>query len=119
MTHELEFTFMSRQQDKFTNLNFSTRFRELMDTSGKTQKELAAALGLSEGALINYKRDSTPKSHELLAIAQYFGVSMEWLLTGNQMDTERGDASWRQRAIAAEQRLTAVKAGLSAMLKKI
>ena len=63
-------------------MNFSIRFRELLEGCGRTQKDVAAALGLSEGALINYKRDSIPKSMELLAIARFFGVTMEWLLTG-------------------------------------
>jgi transcriptional regulator with XRE-family HTH domain len=107
------------QEKKFRNVNFSTRFRELLETSGKTQKEIAEVLGLSEGALINYKRASVPKSAELLSIARYFGVTMEWLLTGEGGAQTKGDAAWRERALSAEQRLAAVKSGLSAMLKKI
>lgn len=99
-------------------MNFSNRFRDLMDSSGKTQKELATALELSEGAMINYKRDSVPKSMELYRIARFFNVSMEWLLTGAGPGTAIGDSAWRQRAMSAEQRLDALKSALGTLLKK-
>jgi len=45
------------------------------------------ALALSEGAIVNYKRDRLPKAEELLRIARHFNVSMEWLLTGQEDET--------------------------------
>ena len=106
------------QAGKFINVSFSVRFRDLLDASGKTQKEIATALGLSEGALINYKRDSIPKSNELLAIARYLGVSMEWLLTGEGRENSPQDSGWKQRAISAEQRVAMLKAAVTAALEK-
>ena len=70
------------QEKKYTNVNFSMRFCELLEKCGLTQKELAAKLGMSEGAIVNYKKDRVPKAEELRALAAYFEVSMEWLLTG-------------------------------------
>lgn len=108
------------QAGKLTNMNFSSRFRELLESCGKTQKEVAEALGLSEGALINYKRESVPKSMELLAISRFFGVSMEWLLTGegaaggNSTDA----AVWRQKCQEAERRLEGLKSGVLTLVKK-
>ncbi|MCU0797311.1 MAG: helix-turn-helix domain-containing protein [Akkermansiaceae bacterium] len=61
-------------------MSFPERFRELVASSGLTQKELANALGLSEGAIVNYKRDRVPKADELVAIANHFGITVDWLL---------------------------------------
>ena len=62
-------------------MNFlNAKFRSLIDAkvkAGRTQKELAAAMQLSEGSIVNYKRTQQPKSAELFRIARYFGVSME------------------------------------------
>jgi transcriptional regulator with XRE-family HTH domain len=75
-------------------------------------------LKLSESALVNYRRDRTPRSEELLNIAKYFGVSMEWLLTGEddgqQPKTEDG---WKQRALSAEQKIQTMKAGVIEFVK--
>ena len=70
------------QERKLTIVNFSTRFSELVENCGLSQKELAAKLGISEGSIVNYKRDRIPKAEELLAICSYFEKTMEWLLTG-------------------------------------
>jgi transcriptional regulator with XRE-family HTH domain len=62
-------------------VDFNKRFRWLVDQSGKTQKEIAEATGISRGAINNYyKTDRTPKAEELYTLAKYFGVSMEYLL---------------------------------------
>lgn len=50
-----------------------------------SDREIADAVGLSPGALSNYKNpklNRIPKAHELLRLAKYFGVSMEYLLEG-------------------------------------
>lgn len=72
------------QGRKLTILNFGERFRDLVSNSGMTQKELSESLGLSEGALVNYKRGRIPKAEELLSISAFFGVSLKWLLTGQE-----------------------------------
>lgn len=49
-----------------------------------TQQELADATGISRGNLSNYEKDRfKPASDAILAIANYFNVSTDWLLTGN------------------------------------
>lgn len=105
------------QGKKFKKLNFSQRFCDLLKSSGMSQKQLAVALGVSEASVVNYKRGQLPKAEELLRMAQFFDVSMEYLLTGDDHH-EIPDAQWRQRAVAAEEKLTALKAGLHAFLKK-
>lgn len=49
-----------------------------------TQQELADATGISRGNLSNYEQDRfKPASDAIIAIANYFNVSTDWLLTGN------------------------------------
>lgn len=50
-----------------------------------TQQELADATGISRGNLSNYEKDRfKPASDAILAIASYFNVSTDWLLTGKE-----------------------------------
>lgn len=103
-------------QDKsYTNVSFSVRFSDLCTNSDLPQNALAEILGLSVGAIINYKKGRIPKAEELHRIASYFGVSMEWLLTGQD---DKPVDQWRHRAEVAEKKLEAMKAGLYAFIKK-
>ena len=47
-----------------------------------SQRKLATAIALSPGAVSNYLSGgrSLPRAEELLALARYFNVSVEWLL---------------------------------------
>lgn len=74
------------QEKKLTIVNFSERFRHLIDGCGLSQKDLASALGLSEGSIVNYKKGRIPKAEELLTITSHFGVSLEWLLSGQNSE---------------------------------
>lgn len=110
------------QAKKRTVVNFSLRFKSLCESSGKTQKELAKELGISESALVNYKKDRVPEADALLKISNYFTVSLEWLLTGEDAEfksvPEQSALAWKVRAEAAEKKILAMKAGLQAFIKK-
>lgn len=110
------------QEKKYTIVNFSLRFKSLCESSGKTQKELAKALEISEAALVNYKRERVPEADALLRISNYFEVSIEWLLTGIECTVKRfppqNNSMWKIRAEEAEKKITAMKAGLTAFIKK-
>lgn len=110
------------QAKKCTVVNFSLRFKSLCESSGKTQKELAKELGISESALVNYKKDRVPEADALLKISNYFTVSLEWLLTGEDAEfksvPEQSALAWKVRAKAAEKKILAMKAGLQAFIKK-
>lgn len=54
-------------------------------TNNITQKKLADATGISRGNLSNYETDRfKPASDAIIAIATYFGVTTDWLLTGKE-----------------------------------
>ncbi len=110
------------QEKKYTIVNFSSRFKSLCESSGKTQKELAKALNISEAALVNYKRERVPEAEALLSISNYFEVSIEWLLTGVEPISKGSllpnNSMWKIRAEEAEKKIEAMKAGLTAFIKK-
>lgn len=83
-----------------------------MNNCELTQKQIAVQLELTEGAIINYKRNRIPKAFELLRIADYFGVTMEWLLTGLEREDGIG---WKKRAIIAEEKLRTFKKGIKTL----
>lgn len=53
-----------------------------MERAGLTQKDLAAATGLAQSTVSHYVRGarSAPRVEEVLALANHFQVSIEWLL---------------------------------------
>jgi transcriptional regulator with XRE-family HTH domain len=109
------------QQKKLPNGNFFSRLGQLLEKSPLNQKALAYQLEISEAALVRYKQDRIPKADELYRIAKHFGVSMEWLLHGDEFTNgSNGEATaWRDRALAAENKIQMLKAGIEAVLKKI
>jgi transcriptional regulator with XRE-family HTH domain len=101
-------------------MNFSHRFEILVRESPLNQKALAAQLGVTESAIVNYKGGRTPKAEELLRIAKHFGVSMEYLLTGGGVTSGPAvdEAIWKQKAEHAEQKLEMLKSAMQGWLKK-
>lgn len=61
-------------------MNLSERLKLLLADSGKDQKEIACALGVSEGALSNYLKGRVPDLEVLRRMRDYFGMSVDVLL---------------------------------------
>lgn len=60
---------------------FGEQLRSLRKSKRLTQKQLGAALGVSYSAISMYERGQRrPKLKALAAIADYFGVSMGYML---------------------------------------
>jgi transcriptional regulator with XRE-family HTH domain len=59
------------------------RIDDLLAAQKKGRKELIAAVGANRGALTNWdKRGTVPAADVALKIADYLGVSVRWLVTG-------------------------------------
>jgi transcriptional regulator with XRE-family HTH domain len=66
-------------------MQFGIFLKRAMQDLQVTQAELAARADVSQGAVSRYLNGkASPKAEELLRIAGALGVTMEWLLTGNQ-----------------------------------
>ena len=101
--------------------NFSERFSSLIKESGITQMELAQKIGVSQAAINFYKTGKNmPGGEELYKISKFFGVSIDWLLTGiESMSEDSATQMWRDRALRAEEKLDIAREALKGVLKKI
>jgi len=59
---------------------FEQRLLTLFSQRGIKQKDLAAGVGLSPAAIHNYLNGAMPGAAELAKLADYFGVTTDWLL---------------------------------------
>ncbi|RMI03396.1 MAG: XRE family transcriptional regulator [Calditrichaeota bacterium] len=58
------------------------RIQEIMDRLGLTQQQLAGLLEVSQPAISNYLQGRVPPPGVLLRLARVGGVTVDWLLTG-------------------------------------
>lgn len=70
-------------------MTFSERLIECRKKSGQTQKDIAAACGISLRAYMYYEAgEKDPSSKVLIALADYFDVSLDYLV-GRSDDPRR------------------------------
>ncbi len=60
--------------------DFRANLRRLMDSRGLNGKETALAVGLAPTTVTRYLTERAPESLALWKIADYFDVSIDWLL---------------------------------------
>ncbi len=91
-------------------VRFSLRLAEALKQANIKQKELARVLNISEQTICKYKRGNRlPDSEELYKLAKFFGVTIDWLLGGEESGSE---TFWKERALTAEAKL----AGMSNLI---
>ena len=60
-------------------------FEQLLQQYGVSAYKVAKATGVTQSTLSDWKRGrSTPKSENMKKIADYFGVSIDYLMTGKE-----------------------------------
>lgn len=65
------------------------RIRDLCEKNGTNFKKLEQALGFANGSIAKSKEEKI-QAVRVHAMAQYFGVSMEYILTGKEMQHDHG-----------------------------
>ena len=68
------------------------RIESLRKSKGLSQGKLEKQLGFSNGSISKWK-NSTPKVERLQKLADFFGVSVEYLMTGKEEDKKEKDNS--------------------------
>jgi len=69
---------------------FAQRINELINASGKTQKTIAEEMNISPTAVSDYRRgDREPGAYALKRIADYFGVSLDYLAGKHECKTPK------------------------------
>lgn len=67
-------------------------FVELLEKNNVKTIEVAKATNIPPSTFTDWKKGkSSPKQDKLQKIAEFFGVSMEYLMTGKERDTEFSD----------------------------
>lgn len=66
------------------DIEFGKRFTELMDNADISNSELRELLGISKNNIGNYKNGQIPNATNLYKLSQFFGKSMEYILTGKE-----------------------------------
>ena len=61
-------------------MTFADRLRELRSTRGLTQKDVYTAIGVSPIVYQRYEYGRSPSFEKLLALADYFDVSLDYLV---------------------------------------
>ncbi|MBQ4289165.1 MAG: helix-turn-helix transcriptional regulator [Clostridia bacterium] len=68
---------------------FNERLSELLSVKKITQKELAKRTDVTEAAMSHYiKGDRTPRASVLVRIAETLGTTTDYLLNGNDNNTD-------------------------------
>ena len=64
----------------------SERIKQAVEKSGKTQRQIADAVGITDGSMSRYVRGwRIPKATIIPKLAEVCGVSVEWLQTGKEL----------------------------------
>lgn len=80
-----------------------TRFSELLQKTGKSASDVARETGISTGLLSYYKHGTKmPSAANLQKIADYFGVSTDYLLGRDEKAPAPEEPEQEQDAIDAE-----------------
>lgn len=69
-------------------MTFAERLRELRSTRGLTQKDIYTAIGVSPIVYQRYEYGHSPAFEKLIALADYFDVSLDYLV-GRSEDPTR------------------------------
>lgn len=66
-------------------------FARLMKSKGCTAYQVSKATGIAQSTLSDWKSGkSTPKSDKIKTLAEYFGVTPEYLMTGKNLEPKQG-----------------------------
>lgn len=67
-------------------MTIGERIAQLLKDQGKMGKDLAAYLGVSAASVTGWARGSYPSSQHIIKISEFLGVSVEYLLAGEQKE---------------------------------
>jgi transcriptional regulator with XRE-family HTH domain len=115
------------QQIKSEKLRlFSERFRSALRSSNFQDNEIAEKMGVAPSAISNWRQGlNMAKGKNLRRLAELLQCHPSWLLGGGDHEeaglgagqTPQGKDVWRQRALAAEKKLAALRTGLRVLLE--
>ena len=100
-------------------LQFAERLRQLMEKKRVSNPQLAKEIGLSHVSIGNYLQGQMPKSEHLLALANYFDVTTDWLVGRESAASTTTAAAAMRETPPPEYLLDDVLAELDALKEKM
>lgn len=99
-------------------MNFSERLEMLLAEKKETRTHLAEVIGITNQSFSDWKKRGTiPNADIVLKIANYFNVSVDWLITGTEKENithEDADFIYKLRQLSEKDKNTVM--GLLEML---
>ncbi|KPV60115.1 hypothetical protein QJ48_07425 [Paenibacillus sp. A3] len=69
------------------------RIEYLIEANNIPKSDFLKEMGISSGNMGDWKSErSTPNIHKLVRVAEYFKVTLDWLVTGKDRPTKEGDS---------------------------
>lgn len=69
------------------------RIEYLVETNNIPKSDFLKEMGISSGNMGDWKSErSTPNIHKLVRVAEYFKVTLDWLVTGKDRPAKEGDS---------------------------
>jgi len=72
---------------------FWTNFTNLCNAKGRSPNNIADAIPVSSGTITNWSNGTEPSPKLLLRVAQYFGVTTNYLLSDHSSENEKSPAT--------------------------
>ena len=82
-------------------MTLKDRIKELADSRNISLPALESALGFGNSTIVKWDK-STPNASKLNDVADYFGVSMDYLMNGNKESSDSGLTEHDERDIAKD-----------------
>ena len=76
---------------------FYSQLENLCKSKGIKPSNLVESLGMSKGTMSNWKKGGTPNADAVVRIAEHFGVTTDYLLTGKETSSipiSQEDKEW-------------------------
>ena len=70
-----------------SNYDFGKRLKELRESFGLTQSDLATKIGVSITTIQNFEANNLPKSQYVIKLSEILNCSTDWLLKGSNQNT--------------------------------
>ena len=80
--------------EKIDNKAILSRIKWLIENDYRPKKDLAAYLGKTRQIFYDWEKSFNPNLSDLLNIAKYFGVPLEYLISGNESPIDDSTAAF-------------------------
>lgn len=92
-------------KDLILSDNISRNIKLLRENKKVSQRELADYLNQTPASITYYEKDKRPSTEKVLKLAQYFNVSIHYLITGKKLSYNFIDKAFEETILKADKQL--------------